>query len=248
MIMKARLMSFVMSVLVLVEFAGGLAAQGTGRPDSYVFDRYNQMKVEFFARGGELMRTLTYNTWYREDGKEAITTSEGLNLPAGDFAVEMDAPSKGNDLVTLFDMKNGTAVQIFGSDLPEPMYNSGGWKYPAGAEIKKLDLVATGETRLIAGYTCRKFTYAFKKITGSVWMTDEVKLPNDLGIFRAAKMVALHNTLSDSGFVMEMTSEDDRGGKTVMTTVSIGNTGTKTITLPTGKVGKAINKVSYFSF
>jgi hypothetical protein len=34
-------------------------------------------------------------------------------------------------------------------------------------------------------------------------------------------MAALHNTLSAAGFVMEMTTEDDKGGKTLMTTVAL---------------------------
>ena len=160
----------------------------------------------------------------------------------------MDAPGKGGDMTTIFDMANEVAIQIFSSDSPEPMYNAGRFKFPEGADIKKLELVPTEETRTIAGHLCKKYTYTFKSIFGSVWITGEVKMPNDYGIFRAAKMAALHNTLSAEGFVMEMTTEDSRGGKTIMTTVSLETNESTTIKLPRSKVGTAMNKVNYFTF
>ncbi len=244
---KAAIISlFVASVSL--PFPSMLAAQGLKWSDSYTFDRCNHMKVDFYGRGGDLIRTLNYKTYYKSDGVSSVEIDGGLTVPADDYAVMMDSPVKGNDIVTIFDMTHTTAIQIFGSDLEEPMYNAGGWKYPPAGEIKKLELVPADETRVICGYTCRKYTYAFKKITGSVWITADVKLPNDLGIFRAAKMSALHNSPGVEGFILEMTSEDDRGGKTVMTTVSLENSETRTITLPEAKVGKAINRVSYFSF
>jgi hypothetical protein len=206
------------------------------------------MKIDFFASGNELMRTFHYKTWFSSTGKESQTTPGGLTVPKSNFAVLMDAPNKGADVETIFDMGNEVAVQIFGSDAPEPMYNAGRFKYPEGEEIKKLELVPTDETRTIAGHACKRYTYAFKKITGSVWITGEVTLPNDFGIFRAAKMAALHNTLTAGGFVMEMTTEDARGGKTVMTTVSLENSETHTVTLPKGKVGTAVNKVNFFTY
>jgi hypothetical protein len=128
------------------------------------------------------------------------------------------------------------------------MISAGRFKFPEGGEIKRLELVPTEETRTIAGRLCRRYTYTYKAITGSAWITKEITLPNDFGIFRAAKMSALHNTLSDEGFVMEMTSEDSKGGKTVMTTTALETKATKTVTLPRDKVGTAINKVSYFTF
>ncbi len=225
-----------------------ITAPGVKWSDTYTFDRCNQMKVEFYASGNELMRTLQYKTWFNGSGKETQTTPGGLTVPKGNFSVTMDAPGKGSDMETIFDMANEVAIQIFGSDAAEPMYNAGRFKFPEGEEIKKLDLVPADETRTIAGHTCKKYTYAFKKITGSVWIASDVNLPNDFGIFRAAKMAALHNTLTAGGFVMEMTTEDSRGGKTIMTTVSLENSETHSVNLPKGKVGTAINKVNFFTF
>lgn len=240
-----------LSVLAFV-MAGQSRAQvsmpGVVWDDSYTFDKYTQMKIDFFARNNELMRTFTYQTYYSSNGKELVTTPSGLKVPKGNYMIFMDSPSKGTDTQTILDMVHETAIQVMGSDMPEPMFNATKFKYPEGEEIKKLELVASDETRVIAGYTCRKYSYTHKNIFGSVWITTDVKLPNDYGIFRAAKMAALHNTLSVEGFVMEMTSEDARGGKTVMTTVSLDNNEKKTVTLPKGKMGTSINKVNYFTF
>ena len=111
-----------------------------------------------------------------------------------------------------------------------------------------MEITATTETKKIAGYTCKKYTYTYKKIFGEVWITDDVKLPNDVGVFRAAKMAALHNTLSVSGFVMEMTTEDARGGKTVMTTLSLMANEKYTINLKGVDMNTALNKVNYYTF
>jgi hypothetical protein len=246
--MKKLLFSLITILCGVWQLSAQITAPGVKWSDSYSFDRYNEMKIDFFAKGDELMRTYQYKTWYTGSDAEVTTTTGGLKVPKGNFCVLMDAPQKGSDIETIFDMTNEVAVQIFGSDAAEPMYNAGGFKFPEGEAIKKLELVPTDETRTIAGHTCKKYTYVYKKIFGSAWITAEVKLPNDYGIFRAAKMAALHNTLSGEGFVMEMTSEDAKGGKTVMTTVALGKSEKRTITLPRAKMGTAINKVNYFTF
>jgi hypothetical protein len=226
---------FIASVFLSVsQLSGQITMPGVKWSDSYSFDRCNIMKIDFFAKNNELMRTFNYKTFYTSGGKN--------------FMVIMDAPAKGSDITTIFDLANEVAIQIMGSDSPEPMYNATRFKYPEGADIKKLELKPTEETRTIVGHLCKKFTYTYKSIFGSVWITDEVKLSNDTGIFRAAKMSALHNTLSIEGFVMEMTSEDSRGGKTVMTTVTLDKSENKTIDLPRAKMGTSMNKVSYYTF
>jgi hypothetical protein len=114
--------------------------------------------------------------------------------------------------------------------------------------LKKLDIVPTSETKQILGFTCKKYTYTFKKIFGEVWITDQINLSNDVGVFRACKMAALHNTLSVDGFVMEMTTEDAKGGKTLMTTVSLDNAEEYTLDLKGVDMKTAFNKVNYFTF
>ncbi|MFA5813991.1 MAG: hypothetical protein WC865_00020 [Bacteroidales bacterium] len=163
--------------------------------------------------------------------------------------VKFVTEGKGNGMETVLDKKNEVAIQIFGSGGGvTPYFNAGGFKYPTEKELKKLEIVPTTETKQILGFTCKKYTYTYKKIFGEVWITDQISLSNDVGVFRACKMAALHNTLSVAGFVMEMTTEDARGGKTLMTTVALKNAEKYTLDLKGVKMNTAINKVNYFSF
>lgn len=200
----------------------------------YSFDRCNVFKIEFYAKNNELMRTVYAKTHYQTTGDNFLTRMEG---------------DKGSYTEAVLDKKNKVAVQIsaWGKG-SAPDYNAGKFKYPAEAELKKLDIVPTTETKQIAGVLCKKYTYKLQYIFGEVWITDQVNLSNDLGVFRAAKMAAKHNTLSVDGFVMEMTSEDSGGGKTLMTTVSLNTDENYTRDLTGVKMGIAVNTVSYYVF
>jgi len=61
-------------------------------------------------------------------------------------------------------------------------------------------------------------------------------------------MAALHNTLSEPGFVMEMTTEDSKGGQTLMKTISLENQEKYSLDLKGVEMTRAINKVNYFTF
>jgi hypothetical protein len=212
-----------------------LKAPGVKWDAKYSFDKCNSFKMEAYAKNNELMRTFQYKTYYQSDGDN--------------FVVKTIFTMKGSGMETVLDKKNEVAIQIFGSGGgAKPFYNAGGFKYPAEGELKRLEIVPTTETKQIAGIPCKKYTYTFKKIFGEVWITDEVKLKNDLGVFRACKMQALHNTLSVEGFVMEMTTEDAKGGRTLMTTISLQNSETYTLALSGVEMNTAINKVNYYTF
>lgn len=229
-----RILILLSFLTTLMSANAQLKAPGVKWDDTYTFDKCNVLKIEFYAKNNELMRTVDYKTYYQSKGDN--------------FTIVSTNP-KGNDRSeTLIDKKNEVAIQIYKSGNTYMMSNAGGYKMPAEAELKKLDLVATTETKQIAGYNCTKYTYTFKKIFGEVWITNEVKLPNDYGIFRAAKMAALHNTLSVGGFVMEMTTEDARGGKTLMKTISLQNDENYTADFKKVEMTTAINKVNYYTF
>lgn len=231
--------SILLCAVSMLMAAGQLFGQQVNVPgvkwnDSYSFDRCNNFKIEFYAKNDNLRQSFDFKTFYQSDGK--------------DFVVLFDANYKGGDIETIFDLTKEVAIQIFGSDAPEPIFTTTRFKYPESDEIKRLELVATDETRTIAGHLCRNYTYTYKKIFGNVWLTNEVTQHNDYGVFRAAKMSAIHNTLSVDGFVMEMTTADARGGKTIMTTISLGTNETRTVKLPRNKMGSSLNKVNYYTF
>jgi hypothetical protein len=210
-----------------------LKAPGVKWDPAYSFDKCNSFVIEFYAKNNELMRTGECKTYYQSGGENFLV--KYIN--------------KGNDIETILDKKNEIAIQMFGTGGgATPNYNAGAFKYPAEGDLKKLDIVPTSETKQILGFTCKKYTYTFKKIFGEVWITDQVNLPNDIGMFRACKMAAKHNTLSVPGFVMEMTTEDSGGGKTLMKTLSLQNTENYTVDLKGANMSTAINKVNYYTF
>jgi GLPGLI family protein len=229
-----RIVILMLLVTLLISGNAQLKAPGVKWDDTYTFDKCNILKIEFYAKGNELMRTLDYKTYYQSNGDN--------------FSIVSTNPKSSDRSETLIDKKHEVAIQSYKSGNSYVMCNAGGYKMPAEADLKKLDLVATNETKQIAGHKCKKYTYTYKKIFGEVWITDEVKLSNDYGIFRAAKMAAIHNTLSVGGFVMEMTTEDARGGKTLMKTISLSNNENYTADYKKVEMTTAINKVNYFTF
>jgi hypothetical protein len=239
--MKAKAMRrsiLLLLILSIFTFTYGqlqLKASGVKWEETYSFDKCNNFKIEFYAKNNELMRTQQYKTFYQSDGEnfEVKAISNGVNM----------------NMETVIDKKNEVAIQVFGSGgAARPFYNAGGFKYPNETDLKKLELIATNEIKDILGISCKKYTYTYKKIFGEVWITDKINLPNDLGVFRACKMAALHNTLSVPGFVMEMTTEDARGGKTLMKTESIKTDEKYVIDFKGVEMKTAINRVNYFSF
>jgi len=229
-----RILSFLVFVLMIQAVNAQLKAPGVKWDENYTFDKCNVLKIEFYAKGNELMRTIDYKTHYQSNGEN--------------FSIVATNPKGKDRQETLIDKKHEVAIQTYKSGDTYMMSNAGGYKMPEAADLKRLDLVTTNETKQIAGYTCKKYTYTFKKIFGEVWITDNVKLSNDLGIFRAAKMAAIHNTLSVGGFVMEMTTEDIKGGKTLMTTISLLNNENYTADFKKVEMTTAINKVNYYTF
>ena len=229
-----RILSILALIMILQSVNAQLKAPGVEWDETYSFDKCNVMKIEFYAKGNELMRTLDYKTYYQSNGEN--------------FSITSTNPKGKDRSETLIDKKHEVAIQTYKSGDSYMMCNATKYKMPSSEELKKLDLVETNETKQIAGYTCKKYTYTYKKIFGECWITTEINLSNDYGIFRAAKMSALHNTLSVGGFVMEMTTEDAKGGKTLMRTISLKNNESYTADFKKVEMTTAINKVNYFTF
>jgi hypothetical protein len=234
--MKKPIFLFIQMFLVQFSFAQlQLKAPGVKWDESYQFDQCNVFQVEAYAKNNELMRTMNFKINYQSEGKN--------------FVIRYITQSKGNGMETILDQSNEVAIQIMGTGGgATPYYNATVYKFPEEADLKKLEIISTSETKEILGYSCKKYTYTYKKIFGEVWITDQISTSNDLGIFRAAKMAALHNTLSVGGFVMEMTSEDAKGGKTLMKTISLKNKEEYTIDLKGVEMNTSVNKVNYYTF
>jgi hypothetical protein len=232
---KILILTILTVVLIILDSHSLILAQGVKWDESYSFDKCNNFQMEIYAKNNELMRSWKYQTCYQSKGEN--------------FVVRTITDGRGMGIETVIDKINNVAIQIFGTGgAAKPTYNAGGFKYPDETELKKLDLVLTTEAKQILGLNCKKYTYTYKKIFGEVWITDQVAISNDLGVFRACKMAALHNTLSVPGFVMEMTTEDAKGGKTLMKTLSLMKDEKYIIDLKGVEMSKAINKVNYYVF
>jgi hypothetical protein len=232
---KSLILTVITVALLSLNGTYKLSAQGVKWDESYTFDKCNNFQIEIYAKNNELMRSGKYKICYQSAGEN--------------FAVRTITEAKGMGMETVIDKKNNVAIQMFGTGGGAiPTYNAGGFKYPDATELKRLDILPTTETKQILGLNCKKYTYTYKKIFGEVWITDQVTIPNDLGVFRACKMAAIHNTLSVPGFVMEMTTEDAKGGKTLMKTLSLKNDEKYTIDLKGVEMNKAMNKVNYYIF
>ena len=236
--LKANFRSILIIVLLMLcvllpgASSAGFFDFGVKWDETYSFDKSNTFKMEIYAKNNELMKTVHMKTYYQSNGNNFVT--------------KMD---KGGFPETVIDKKNQVAIQIWDAGRGAiPKYNAGGFTYPGATDLKKLDIVPTSETKQIAGLACKKYTYKYKLIFGEIWITDQVNLSNDLGVFRAAKMAAKHNTLSVGGFVMEMTTEDSGGGRTLMTTVSLDNNENYMLNFKGVDMGTAINKVNYYTF
>lgn len=203
--------------------------------NTYSFDKSNTFKIDAYSGKNELMQTLNYKIYYQSKGEN--------------FLIKMIPRRAGNGTENIIDKNNELTIQVFGAgEDSNPYYNASPFKYPQESELKKLEIIPTQETRTILGFNCKKYTYAYKKIKGEVWLTNEVKMPNDYGIFRASKMAAIHNTLSTNGFVMETSIFDSKGGKTVMQTISLKDNDIYKVSLEGVEMNVAINKVNYYTF
>jgi len=140
-----RTLSILIFTLMIQATNAQLKAPGVKWDDTYTFDKCNVLKVEFYAKGNELMRTLDCKTWYQSNGDN--------------FSIVSTNP-KGNDRSEiLIDKKHEVAIQSYKSGSTYVMCNAGGYKMPEAADLKKLDLVPTNETKQILGFNCKKYTY-----------------------------------------------------------------------------------------
>jgi len=201
----------------------------------YTFDKYNVLRVENYSKKGELMMIADYKTYYQSNGN--------------DYTTIMSSPASKDTWEVLTDKKNECFVECYwtgGTEIKD--ISACGYTIPADTSIKQLVVTETEATKDICGYKCRKYDFTFKKTVGEIWVTDEVKLSNDIGIFRASHMDDVHNTISVDGFIMEITMGIPKGQKTIMKTISLINDGSYTLDCSNVKMGYSVNKKGYFDY
>jgi hypothetical protein len=201
--------------------------------NSYSFDRSNKMTVDFYSKNNRLERSIDYELCYQSEGS--------------DFSIQMKPKSAGTRTESIVDKENQVVVMVYGS-AENRMYNTAKYKIPEGNDLKLVELVETNESKQILGYDCKKYTFEIKNVTAELWITDQLDMSNDLGVYRVSKMSMFHNKSDLGGFVLESKSQKKNGAVTHVQTVSLNNTIQYDINLEGVKMGTSINKVSYFSF
>ncbi|MBN2262017.1 MAG: hypothetical protein JW735_03830 [Prolixibacteraceae bacterium] len=197
---------------------------------SYTFDAVIEMQIDFYSPKGKLQESIPYYGHYTND-------YQYINIKH----------KRGNTVYqTLFDIPNNNCLIILGEG-EQVMGSASVMKDNSGRTLKELNLLKTNEEKSIAGKNSTKYTFDVPEFKGEMWITQQVKLPNDVGILKASKMGKYYQQLSVDGFVMEITSITPKGRKTVMKTLGFNSSKPLTVTIPE-EFGRAINKIDYYEY
>lgn len=207
-----------------------LSIKGIKYEDKYEFDAGLDMEMVFYSKKGAHRMTIPYESYY----------SNNLNYLC------IKILRKNTVYQTLFDFPNNNCIIILGEG-SNMQASSAVMKDNEGRDLNKLPLTKTTQTKEILGYKCVKYTFQSDKFDGEIWATNQIELPNDVGILKASKMGKYFEDTPVEGFILEITSITRNGLKTVMKTTEIHKNKNYSITLP-NDVGSAINKIDYYDY
>ncbi len=198
--------------------------------NSYHFTAGIEMEIDFYDRKGNLDQSIPYFSYYNDDFSHIAIRHERGRIV---YQTIFDLPNN-NCLILLGegDNLNGSAAVM---------------KDNQGTEMKMLELENTGETKPILGHSCTRYTFDVKEFSGELWMTDEVDLPNDVGIFKASKTAKYYQMLSEDGFVMEITTTTPKGRTTVMRTTAMKPSLSFSVNIP-DPFGRSLNRIDYYAY
>jgi hypothetical protein len=221
---------------LLVVFTLGLYAQidlskkipGIKYESSYTFSKAIDMEMDFYNKRGKLRMTIPYWAHYNP-GYEHFS----IKHKRGSTAYQ-----------SIFDMPNNNCLIVYGEG-DQTSGSASVMKDNEGRDLKTLPLTKTNETKTILGKVCTKYTFDVEEFSGEMWATTQLDLPNKVGVLKASQMNQFYEDVPVEGFVLEITSINKRGMKTVMRTTALPHDIDVTVTIPE-KFGRAINKVDYY--
>lgn len=196
----------------------------------YSFTTGINMEIEFYNKKGKLQTSIPYTSYYTPDYQYICIRHQQRNTV----------------YQTLFDLPNNNCLIILGEG-DQMMGSAAVMKDNKGRSLKELPLVKTDETKKILGYLCTRYTFDVKEFSGEMWATNEIKLPNDVGILKASKTGKYYEKIPFNEFVMEITSTTPKEKKTVMKTTAFFDAKPYTINIPE-EFGAAINKIDYYDY
>jgi hypothetical protein len=197
---------------------------------AYTFSGSVEMEFDFYDRKGKHEMMIPYFSYFNSD-----FTHTCIKHVRGRTVYQ-----------TIFDMPNNNCLILLGEE-NNLTGSAAVMKDNEGRILKELPLIHSGETRQILDYQCTRYTFEAEEFTGEMWITDAIDLPNDVGVFKASKTAKYYQTLSEKGFVMEITSITPKGRKTVMKTTGISPSTTYAVQIPE-PFGRSLNKIDYFAY
>lgn len=195
---------------------------------SYTFSKAIDMEIDFYNKKGKLRMTIPYWAQYNPNYQHF-----NIKHKRGSTVYQ-----------TIFDMPNNNCLIVLGEG-NDVSGSASVMKDNEGRELKTLPLAKTNETKTILGKTCTKYTFDVEEFSGEMWATTQLDLPNKVGVLKASQMNQFYEDVPVEGFVLEITSINKRGMKTVMRTTALPHNIDITVTIPE-EFGRAINKVDYY--
>lgn len=203
---------------------------GINYESNYKFDAEMEMEMEFYSKKGSHQMTIPYKSYYSNDYQNIC-----IKILRGNSVYQ-----------TLFDMPNNNCLILLGEG--ENMQGSAAvMKDNEGRELRELPLTKTNKTKTILNYSCTLYTFNTEKISGEIWATESINLPNDVGVLKASKMGKYFENVPVEGFILEITSITEKGKKTVMKTTALHKNKTHEVTIPE-EFGVALNKIDYYDY
>lgn len=204
---------------------------GIDYASNYSFNKCNRMEIQYFTKKGKPRMTMPYKIFYSDDF-EVID----IWFQRGSMISQTLIDFPANNLLIIY----GEGNNISGS--------AAAMKDREKKKFKKLPLEKTDETKDILGHKCNKYTMKTDEFTGEIWATKSINhLPNKTGIWKASKTEMYYQTIPDIGFIMEITSFNPKGQKTVMKTLELEAETNYGVNIPE-EFGIAINKVDYYKY
>lgn len=196
----------------------------------YRFTASISMEMSFYDKKGALREIIPYESIYTSDFRQFSLINK-----------------RGNAVYqSLFDIPRNYCLIIVGQG-DQLMGSLALMKDNSSKLMKTLTLIPTEETKTIAGLLCSKFTFNVAEFSGEMWLSEEIDLSNEVGVFKVSKTSKYYQQLSAKGFVMEITSVTPKGKKTVITTTALEPSKETVIRIP-DTFGTSLNTIDYYDY
>ena len=199
----------------------GIASTPVPIEDNYYFDHLIQMHMESYDRNGKKMSDGDFITHFDPKSK-----SMAYQVVSGDMA-------KQGKALFIIDTKNKATIMLSEENGEKKgiVYGMEGYFESIGEDIDQEEdidmsetpeaymanpnVTKTGRTKNIAGYKCEEYIYKDENGKSDIWITKDLKL-NSRDFLSTLFKTSMASNGMGWGYVMEATSTDNSGEKSIM--------------------------------